>query len=112
MVQNVVGYSVFGDYAQPSPLRTIVDAVDRGDVDAAIVWGPAAGYFARGKAMELTPVSPRQDSPSLPFVFDIAMGVNRDNAALRDELDDFIIRRRADIDRVLDEYHVPRVGAP
>jgi mxaJ protein len=112
MVQNVVGYSVFGDYAQPSPLRTIVDAVDRGDVDAAIVWGPAAGYFARGKAMELTPVSPRQDSPSLPFVFDIAMGVNRDNAALRDELDDFIVRRRADIDRVLDEYHVPRVEAP
>jgi mxaJ protein len=109
MVGNVVGYSVFGDYGQPSPLANIVDAVDRGDVDAAVVWGPAAGFFARGKPLELAPVTPRQDSPSLPFVFDIAMGVRRGDTALRDELNDFITRRAADIDRVLDEYSVPRV---
>jgi len=109
MVRNVVGYSVFGDYAQPSPLASIVDAVDRGDVDAAVVWGPAAGYFARDKGLELAPVTPRADSPSLPFVFDIAMGVRRGDAALRDELNDFITRRAGDINRVLDEYNVPRV---
>jgi len=109
IVRNVVGYSVFGDYAQPSPLAAIVDAVDRGDVDAAVVWGPAAGYFARDKALDLAPVTPRADSPSLPFVFDIAMGVRRGDAALRDELNDFIARRSGDINRVLDEYHVPRV---
>jgi mxaJ protein len=109
MVRNVVGYSVFGDYSKPSPLQTIVDAVDRGDVDTAVVWGPAAGYFARGKSLDVAPVSPRQDSPSLPFVFDIAIGVRRGNAALRDELDDFIARRGTDINRVLDEYNVPRV---
>jgi mxaJ protein len=110
IVQNVVGYSVYGDYSQPSPLSTIVDAVDRGEVDAAVVWGPAAGYFARNKPLELAPVTPRQDSPSLPFVFDIAMGVRRGDTALRDELNDFIARRAGDIDRVLTEYNVPRVG--
>jgi mxaJ protein len=110
IVRNVVGYSVFGDYAQPSPLATIVEAVDRGDVDAAVVWGPAAGYFARGKALDVAAVLPHADSPSLPFVFDIAMGVRRGDTALRDELNDFIVRRAADIDRVLDEYNVPRVG--
>src|SRR3954466_9484850 len=109
MVRNVVGYSVFGDYARPSPLSTIVDAVDRGDVDTAVVWGPAAGYFARDRALDLAPVTPRADSPSLPFVFDIAMGVRRGNAPLRDELNDFITRRAADINRVLDDYNVPRV---
>ena len=111
MIRNVVGYSVFGDYSQPSPLATIVSAVDRGDVDAAVVWGPAAGYFARTRPLEITPVTPRQDSPGLPFVFDIAMGVRRGNNALRDELNDFIVRRGADIDRVLDEFNVPRVEA-
>ena len=110
IVRNVVGYSVFGDYSQPSPLSTIVAAVDRGDVDAAVVWGPAAGYFARTRPLEITPV-PRQDSPTLPFVFAIAMGVRRGNDALRDELNDFIVRRAADIERVLDEYNVPRVEA-
>jgi mxaJ protein len=42
-------------------------------------------------------------------VFDIAMGVRRGDTALRDELNDFIARRGADINRVLDEYNVPRV---
>jgi mxaJ protein len=109
MVRNVVGYSVFGDYRQPSPLSGIMTAVERGDVDAAVVWGPAAGYFARGAAhpFELTPVLPSHDGPR-PFVFSIAMGVRRGDAALAAELDDFIARRRADIDRILAEYGVPR----
>ena len=110
LVRNVVGYSVYGNYAQPSPLSAIATAVDSGEVDAAVVWGPAAGYFARRTAhpLDLTPVSPRQDG-ALPFVFDIAMGVRRSDAALAAELDDFIARRRAEIDRILDEYGVPRV---
>ena len=114
LVRNVVGYPVYGDYAKPSPLANIVDAVDRGDVDAALVWGPAAGYFAKGAqhSLELTPISPRGDSAALPFVFDIAMGVRHDDASLQAELDDFIGRRRADIDRILDGYGVPRVEEP
>lgn len=111
LVQNVVGYTVYGDYAKPSPLAGIIDGVERGDVDAAIVWGPAAGYFAKTRArdLELTPVSPRADSPAVPFVFDMAMGVRRGNDALRDALDDFIARRGGEINAVLDRYGVPRM---
>jgi mxaJ protein len=113
IVRNVVGYSVFGDYARPHPLSPIVDAVDRGEVDAAVVWGPPAGYFARTAShrLELTPVTPRIDAPRLPFVFDIAMGVRRGNTQLLGELDDFILRRRAAIDAILTEYGVPRMEA-
>jgi mxaJ protein len=112
LVKNVVGYSVFGNYVRPSPLGDIVRAVDRGDVDAAVVWGPAAGYFARQAEhpFELTPVSPAADGP-LPFTFAIAMGVRRADTALAAELDDVIARRHADIERILDDYGVPRVEA-
>jgi mxaJ protein len=111
LVRNVVGYSVYGDYSKPAPLAAIVDAVDRGDVDAALVWGPAAGFFAKRAhhPLDLTPVQPRTDSPSLPFEFAISMGVRRTDAALQAELDDFIVRRRADIDAILEGYGVPRV---
>ena len=111
LIRNVVGFPVYGDYSKPAPLSAIVDAVDRGDVDAALVWGPAAGYFARTARhpLELTPIPPHDASPTLPFVFDISMGVRRDDAALQAELDEFIARRRTDIDRILDEYGVPRV---
>ena len=111
MVRNVVGYSVFGNYAQPDPLAGIMNAVDRGEIDTAVVWGPPAGYFARHARhpMELTPITPRSDGPAHPFVFSIAMGVRRGDAALAAELDDFIARRQGDIDRILAEYGVPRV---
>jgi quinoprotein dehydrogenase-associated probable ABC transporter substrate-binding protein len=111
IIQNVRGYSVYGDYRQPNPPARIIDALVKGDVDVAIAWGPLAGYFARKAtvALEITPVSPQIDLPYLPFVFDISMGVRRGDSVLRDELNTIITRRREAIDRILDQYGVPRV---
>jgi mxaJ protein len=111
IVDNVVGYPVYGDYSRPEPAKNIVDAVARGDVDLAIVWGPQAGFFAKQEkvALDLTPVSPQIDLPFLPFVFDISMAVRRGDTRFRDELDAFLVRRRPEIERILDEYGVPRV---
>ena len=112
IVENVRGYTVYGDYARPDPTASIVKAVADGEVDVGIVWGPQAGYFARRSRAPLAvvPVSPQIDRPFLPFVYDISMGVRRGEDGLREELDRFIERRRAEINRVLDEYGVPRVG--
>jgi mxaJ protein len=112
MIENVVGYSVYGDYAQPHPTARIIEAVATGAVDVAVVWGPIAGYFARSQSVTLTvvPVTPSQDTPALPFAFDIALGVRRSEEAFCAELNAILQRRRAEIDRLLDEYGVPRVG--
>ena len=109
LVRNVVGYSVIGDYTRPNPPARIVEAVAKGEVDAAIVWGPLAGYFASRLTvpLTLTPITPERDGP-LPLVFDISMGVRRGDTALRETLESFILRRRAAIDRLLAEYKVPR----
>jgi mxaJ protein len=111
IVKNVVGYSVYGDYARPSPLSEIVSAVDRGEVDIAVVWGPTAGYFARStrSALTLTPVASHTDSPTQSFAFDMSMGVRREDAALGRSLDDFLTRRRSDVETILDRYGIPRV---
>jgi mxaJ protein len=114
ITSNVVGYTVYGDYAQPNPPARIVDAVANGAIDLAIAWGPLAGYFAARQTVPLsvTPVSPQIDRPWLPFVFDIAMGVRRGDTALREELDRILVRRRTEIDAILGKYHVPRVDRP
>jgi mxaJ protein len=111
MSRNLVGYTVYGDYRTANPPARIVDAVARGDVDVAIVWGPLAGYFARHSSvpLDVVPVSPRVDLPYLPFVFDIAMGVRRGDSTFRAQLDQIITRRRPSIDSLLDAYDVPRV---
>ena len=109
IVGNVVGFTLYGDYAQPDPAGRIVHAVARGDVDVAIVWGPFAGYFARRSPvpLRLDPVSPPFDPPAMPFVFDIGMGVRRGDTARRDALDAILRRRAPQIARILDRYGIP-----
>jgi mxaJ protein len=111
IVGNVRGFTVYGDYSQPNPTARIVDAVARRDIDLAIVWGPLAGYFAKRShvPLEVVPVSPQIDQPFLPFVFDISMGVRRDDQGLKDQIEQILEHRRADIDRILEDYRVPRV---
>ena len=111
IIDNVSGYTVYGDYRDDNPTRGIVDAVANAAVDVAIVWGPQAGYFAREEkvALDIVPVSPQIDLPFLPFVFDISMAVRRGDQALRDRLDNAIERHHDDIERILDAYGVPRV---
>jgi quinoprotein dehydrogenase-associated probable ABC transporter substrate-binding protein len=111
IIQNVRGYTVYGDYTQANPPARILEAVTKGEVDVAIVWGPLAGYFAtRQKVpLEVTPVSPEIDLPYLPFVFDISMGVRRGDDALREELEQIIALKRAEIESILDDYGVPQI---
>jgi mxaJ protein len=87
--------------------------VARGDVDVAIVWGPFAGYFgAREKSpMTIAPVTPAIDSPGLRLSFAMALGVARNDTALRARLDTALARRRPEIERILRQYRIPLVPA-
>jgi mxaJ protein len=114
IISNVRGFMVYGDYAQPNPPAEIVRAVDRGDIDVAVVWGPLAGYFAAHAAhpLRLTPVQPWLDGPQWPMVFDISMGVRRDDGKLKAELDQTLARRAAEVKALLAAYHVPIAPDP
>ena len=111
IVQNVRGYTLYGDYSKPNPPARILDAVAHNDIDVAIVWGPLAGYFAKQQqvGMDVVPVSPQIDQPFLPLVFDISMGVRRDDQELKEQLERVITARRTDIDKLLNDYGVPRL---
>jgi mxaJ protein len=111
IVTNVRGYSLYGDYSQPDPPAALVRAVASRAVDVAIVWGPLAGYFAQHAStpLTLTPIPPDPAMPSIPFAFDIAMGVRRGDIALKQSIDSVITRHRREIDAVLAKYGVPRV---
>ena len=78
----------------------------------AIVWGPLAGDFSKREPAELqiVPVSPQIDLPFLPFVYDISMGVRRGDEAFKEELEAIIERKHAEIEKILDEYGVPRLN--
>jgi quinoprotein dehydrogenase-associated probable ABC transporter substrate-binding protein len=112
LVDHVRGFPVYGDYSDAAPQRTIIDAVADGRVDAAVVWGPLAGYFASrvAVALDLSPVTPAVDRFSLPFAFDMSMGVARGNEALRSRLNAAIAHRGQEIRAILRHYGVPLVA--
>ena len=109
IVQNVRGYMLYGDYRQPHPPSAIIDAVEDGDVDVAVVWGPMAGYFAAQGFTPLTiePVQPSRDGTELPMAFYVSMGVRRGDNALLQRLDDSLEKNHAAISAILADYHVP-----
>ncbi|HEV7395247.1 MAG TPA: substrate-binding domain-containing protein [Pyrinomonadaceae bacterium] len=111
IVQNVRGYTLYGDYSQPNPPARIIDAIAAKEVDVAIAWGPLAGYFAKKSKVPLKviPVTPQVDQPFLPFVYDISMGVRRGDQELKDQLERILDRKHDEIDRLLADYGVPRV---
>jgi len=114
IVDNVRGYLVYGDYRERNPAAAIMDAVAKGEIDVAIVWGPVAGYFAGRESVPLKValVTPQNDGPRVPMVFDINMGVRRDDPALRDEINAALSKLRPKIDAVLANYGVPRADLP
>ena len=111
IIGNVVGYSVYGDYRRDSPPSAIIAAVARGDIDVAAAWGPLAGYFAARQpvALDVVPVQPQIDGRFLPQTFSIAMATRRRDTLRHQQLEQFIDRRRHDIDAILAAYQVPRV---
>jgi len=114
IVDNVRGYLVYGDYRERNPAAAIMDAVAKGEIDVAIVWGPVAGYFAGRESvpLKIALVTPQNDGPRVPMVFDINMGVRRDDPTLRDEINAALSKLRPKIDAVLANYGVPRADLP
>jgi quinoprotein dehydrogenase-associated probable ABC transporter substrate-binding protein len=104
---HVTGYTIDGGDA-PAAAR-MVRALQSGQLDAALAWGPQAGWFARQSAvpMRVHLAVPPADVP-LPFEFSIAVGVKRGMSELRDRLQAALEARRSDIDAALAEYAVPR----
>lgn len=105
---NIVGFDVAGKES-----GEIIRAVARGKIDAAIVWGPLAGYYAARQRvpLDLEPVTPELDPPALPFRFAMAMAVRKSNRELKAQVEQALIKQHAQIERILRAYSVPEYAA-
>jgi mxaJ protein len=114
IVANVRGYTLYGDYSKPNPASQIIEAIRRGDIDVALVWGPLAGYFAAKAAvpLRLEPVTPWMDAMQWPMQFDVSVGVRKDDQKLLKQIDGVLAARSGEIRKLLASYHVPVVEAP
>ena len=110
LVDNVVGFNLYGDYAQENPPAAIFEAVAKGDIDVALVWGPLAAFVHRRSAAApaLAVAAVREShAGAIPLEFAISMGVRKSDVRLQRELDRLLMRQRAAIEGVLERHGVP-----
>jgi quinoprotein dehydrogenase-associated probable ABC transporter substrate-binding protein len=109
IVDHVVGYPVYGNFAGPQPAAAPINALERGDIDVAALWGPIAGYFAKAAKVKLrvTPITDTEQFLPQTFQYPIAMAVRSGDTDLRDRLNAFIRTDRAKISALLTSYGVP-----
>ena len=109
ILDNVRGYMLYGNYETPNPPAAIIDAVAKGDVDVALVWGPLAGYFAAHSAvpLRLEHVTPVLDEAIWPMTYGISVGVNRRNPELLAAVERILDEEQPIIDAILSTYAVP-----
>ena len=112
IIDNVVGYPIYGDYRQESPPSELVKAVEKGEIDIAAVWGPLAGYYARQSEVPLriVPITDTLEYMPMLFQYAIAMGVRKTDPVLKNQLNEVIYQRKDEIQALLERYGVPLAG--
>lgn len=110
ITRNVTGFSLFGISGEQNPARKLIDAVENGDIDIAIVWGPIAGYFSHAEkaALAIAPVQPPMFL-GVPFTYQISAAVRSGNETLKAEINRILQSQSAAVDRILTTYDVPQL---
>jgi len=93
------------------PGQIIDTELAQGKIDAAVVWGPIAGYFAkRVRDVDLV-VIPLRSEPGVKFDYAIAMGVRQGEAEWKATVEKLIAENQPAITAILHEYNVPLIDA-
>ena len=99
-------YPLLVDRRYASPAEDALKDVEAGVIDAAILWGPIGGYFARKASPPLSATPLKEDTRPL-FSFRIAFGLRRNESDWKHRLNAAISNRQKDMDVVLESYGVP-----
>ena len=111
LLDRGVPYAMLSPDPEQYPGEIIEKDLAAGKIDAAIVWGPIAGYFAQRVKSPQLRVVPMRSEPGVKFDYEIAMGVRHGERAWKEQVEGLIESRRGEIQAILREFGVPLVDA-
>lgn len=106
LLNQAVSYQGQSGDPEAFPGEMIERDLAKGDVDAAFVWGPIAGYFVNRSDNKVRLVAFPAGQP-IRFDYEISMGVRYGEKAWRDKVDNWIASNQPKIDEILTSYQVP-----
>ena len=107
LMDGATVYPLLVDHRFDSPLNDLLEALKSKTIDAAIVWGPLIGDAVKASsgALVATPLIKDVDKPN--FSYRISFGVRHDEPDWKHKLEAVLRARKADINKVLEDYGVP-----
>ena len=103
-------YQMMSPDPEQYPGEIIERDLAEGKIDAAIVWGPIAGYYAKRVRNVDLAVIPLKSETGVKFDYDIAMGVRYGEPEWKASVQKLVDENQAAITAILREYNVPLVN--
>ncbi len=91
----------------PSMAEVMVRDMANGVIDAAVIWGPMAGYYADKSGLGLAIVPLVKEKGGQRMTYRITMGVRPSDQQWKRELNSYIRQHQEEINKLLLEYRVP-----
>lgn len=107
LMVDAKSYPLMIDTRFDSSAAAMIDDLSAGKIDAAILWGPMAGFYARKASppLHVTPLVKEATGPRL--VYRISMGVRGADQNWKRLLNRLIIENQPAINKILLDYGVP-----
>jgi quinoprotein dehydrogenase-associated probable ABC transporter substrate-binding protein len=114
LMGNMVPY--IGQPGDPhaNPGEIIMRDIASGKVDASVIWGPTAGYFAKALSgdaqFNMLPLSNDPRYPDMPLEYNMSMAVRHGHREWLAAVDKLIEENGAEIERILKEFNIPLIA--
>jgi mxaJ protein len=111
LLDQAVPYRMLNADPEYYPGAIIEKDLTQGKIDAAIVWGPIAGFFAKRVSEARLVLVPLGSEPPARLDYEIAMGVRFGEPEWKATVERLIAENQKAIEQILRNYSVPLLDA-
>lgn len=106
LMSDAKPYPLMIDTRYDNSAQAMIDDLAAGKIDAAVLWGPMAGYYAKkAGSLHVTPLVKETTGPKL--VYRIGMGVRAADQNWKRQLNKLIQENQGEINKILLDFGVP-----
>ncbi len=111
LMRRAKPYQLLVDTRFNSSAQTMIEDLEAGEIDAGVLWGPMAGYYALHANPKLDVVPLTQETAGPRMSFRISMAVRHQDQEFKRLLNRLIKDNQTEIDAILLSYGVPLLDA-
>lgn len=110
LMRNAKAYPLMVDTrVAPSMAEVMIKDMMEGTIDAAVLWGPMAGYYAKKSGADIAVVPLLKEKTGSRMTYRITMGVRPSDQEWKRTLNQFIKENQKEINDILLGYGVPLI---